>query len=141
MTDPHVVGAGIIDFGELYEQSFDDLLESVSLSPIEGVDKGVDPGDINAAWYGTIDIASEGASGSAVAHATGLFERPITRIENVCATGSDAFQNAVQAVKAGDVEVALVIGTEKMTDSTEGVMWLTRFLPPLKGWASALLPL
>jgi acetyl-CoA C-acetyltransferase len=122
MTEPHVVGAGMIDFGELYEQSFDDLLESAYLSLLENVDKGVDPSDIDAAWYGTIDIANEGSSGSAVAHATGLFETPITRVENACATGSDAFRNAAQAVKAGDAEVALVIGAEKMTDSTEGLI-------------------
>jgi len=122
MTDPHVVGAGMIDFGELKDQSFDDLLEEAYLTLLENVDKGADPSDIDAAWYGTIDIANEGASGASVAHATGLFETPITRVENACATGSDAFRNAVQAVKAGDAEVALVIGGEKMTDSTEGLI-------------------
>ena len=122
MTEPYVVGAGMIDFGELYEQSFDDLIEDAYISLLDNVDKGLDPGDIDAAWYGTIDIANEGSSGSALAHATGLFETPITRVENACATGSDAFRNAAQAVKAGDAEVALVLGAEKMTDSTEGLI-------------------
>ena len=122
MTEPYVVGAGMIDFGELYEQSFDDLIEDAYISLLDNVDKGLDPGDIDAAWYGTIDIANEGSSGSALAHATGLFETPITRVENACATGSDAFRNAAQAIKAGDAEVALVLGAEKMTDSTEGLI-------------------
>ncbi|WP_247008853.1 thiolase family protein [Halorientalis litorea] len=122
MTEPYVVGAGMIDFGELYEQSFDDLIEDAYISLLDNVDKGLDPSDIDAAWYGTIDIANEGSSGSALAHATGLFETPITRVENACATGSDAFRNAAQAVKAGDAEVALVLGAEKMTDSTEGLI-------------------
>jgi acetyl-CoA C-acetyltransferase len=122
MTDPYVVGSGIIDFGELYDQSFDEMLEAAYLNLIDDVDHGVAPSDIDAAWYGTIDIANEGSSGSALAHATGLFETPITRIENACATGSDAFRNAAQAVRAGDAEVALVIGGEKMTDDTGGLI-------------------
>ena len=123
MTDAYVVGSGIIDFGELYDQSFDDMLESAYLNLLEDVDHGIDPtADIDAAWYGTIDIANEGSSGSSVAHATGLFEKPITRVENACATGSDAFRNASQAVRAGDCEVALVIGAEKMLDDTEGLI-------------------
>ena len=123
MTDAHVVGSGIIDFGEKYEWSFDDLLEGAYLDLVESVDHGIEPTkDIDAVWYGTLDIANEGSSGAAVAHATGLFEKPATQIVNACATGSDAFRNAVQAVKAGDVEVALVIGAEKMLDSTEGLI-------------------
>jgi acetyl-CoA C-acetyltransferase len=123
VTDAYVVGSGIIDFGELYDQSFDDMLESAYLNLLEDVDHGIDPtADIDAAWYGTIDIANEGSSGSSVAHATGLFEKPITRVENACATGSDAFRNASQAVRAGDCEVALVIGAEKMLDDTEGLI-------------------
>jgi len=123
MTDAHVVGSGIIGFGEKYEWSFDDLLEGAYLDLIENVDKGVEPKkDVDAIWYGTIDIANEGSSGAAIAHAIGLFEKPATQIVNACATGSDAFRNAVQAVKAGDVEVALVIGAEKMLDSTEGLI-------------------
>jgi acetyl-CoA C-acetyltransferase len=123
MTDAYVVGAGIIPFGENYEQSFDDMLEGAYLDLLENVDRGIAPKkDVDAIWYGTIDIASEGASGAAVAHATGLFEKPATQIVNACATGSDAFRNAAQAVKAGDAEVALVIGAEKMLDSTEGLI-------------------
>jgi acetyl-CoA C-acetyltransferase len=123
MSDAYVVGSGIIDFGEKYEWSFDDLLEGAYLDLVESVDKGVNPTrDIDAIWYGTLDIASEGASGASVAHATGLFEKPATQIVNACATGSDSFRNAVQAVKAGDAEVALVIGAEKMLDSTAGLI-------------------
>ena len=123
MSDAYVVGAGMIDFGEHYERSFDDLLESAYLELLDDVDHGVDPrADIDAAWYGTIDMAGEGSSGASVAHATGLFEKPITRIENACATGSDAFRNASLAVRAGAADVALVVGAEKMLDDTAGLI-------------------
>lgn len=122
-ADPCVVGAGMIDFGELYDQSFDDLLESAYLSLVHDVDKSIDPAvDIDAVWYGTVDIADQGMSGAAVAHATGLFEKPITQVVNACATGSDAFRNAVLAVRSGQIDVALVIGAEKMHDSPEGLL-------------------
>jgi acetyl-CoA C-acetyltransferase len=123
MRDAYVVGAGMIDFGEHYDSSFDDLLESAFLALLDDVDHGVDPQeDVDAAWYGTIDIASEGSSGASVAHATGLFETPITRVENACATGSDAFRNASLAVRAGAADVALVVGAEKMLDDTAGLI-------------------
>ena len=122
MRDAYVVGAGMIDFGELYDQSFDDLLEAAYLNLLEDVDKGVEPSDIDAGWYGTIDFANEGSSGASVAHATGLFEKPITRVENACATGSDAFRNASLAIRADEVDLALVIGAEKMLDDTAGLI-------------------
>lgn len=121
--DPCVVGAGMIDFGELYDQSFDDIMERAYLALLEDIDKGIDPlNDIDAVWYGTADIADQGMSGAAVSHATGLFEKPVTHVINACATGSDAFRNAVLGVKSGQVDVALIIGAEKMHDSTGGLI-------------------
>lgn len=122
MTDAYVVGAGMTQFGERYEDSHADLLEDAYLALLENVETGLDPGDIDAVWYATANISNEGTSGVAVAHATGLFETPITRIENACSTGSDAFRNASQAVRTGDVEVALVIGCEKMLDDPSGLI-------------------
>ncbi len=122
MTDPYVVGKGMIDFGELYDQSFDDMLQNAYLDLLDSVDKGVEPSDIDAAWYGTLDIANEGMSGASVGHATGLFETPVTQVVNACATGSDAFRNAALAVRSGDVDVALVVGAEKMRDSAAGLI-------------------
>jgi len=122
MTEAYVVGAGMTEFGERYEDSQADLLEDAYLALLDDVDEGLEPTDVDAAWYGTIDVANQGSSGASVAHATGLFETPITRVENACATGSDAFRNASQAVRAGDAEVALVIGAEKMLDDPAGLI-------------------
>lgn len=123
MTDAYVVGSGMIDFGELYDKSFDNMLEEAYLNLLDDVDKGVDPkSDIDAIWYGTIDFANEGMSGAAVGHALGQFGTSTTQIVNACATGSDTFRNAVMAVQSGNVDVALIIGAEKMTDATEGLI-------------------
>jgi acetyl-CoA C-acetyltransferase len=121
--EAHVVGTGMIKFGRFFEKSFDDLLEEAYLNVLDDIEKGIEPKkDIDAVWYGTLDIANEGMSGAAVSHATGLFEKPITQVVNACATGSDAFRNAVIAVEAGRADVAMVIGAEKMHDDTEGLI-------------------
>ena len=120
--DVAVIGAGMIDFGELFEQSTDDMAESAYLAACASVDNGIDPGEIDAAWFGTLDIATDASSGLGLSHATGLFEIPVTRVENACATGSTAFRSAVEAVRAGSVDVALVLGVEKMRDSAGGLI-------------------
>jgi acetyl-CoA C-acetyltransferase len=122
MRDVAIAGAGMIDFGELYDESLDTMAEAAYLDALADVDKGIDHEEIEAAWFGTADIAGGATSGVSLSHATGLFEIPVTRIENACGTGSAAFQSAVESVKAGTVEVALVVGAEKMHDSAGGLL-------------------
>jgi acetyl-CoA C-acetyltransferase len=122
MRDVAVAGAGMIDFGELFEQSIDEMSEAAFRNALDDVDRGMEPGDIDAAWFGTIDIANNASSGLGASHATGLFGIPSSRVENACATGSTAFRQAVTAVRSGEVDVALVLGAEKMRDSAEGLI-------------------
>ena len=42
---------------------------------------------------------------------------PITRVENACATATDAFRNAAYAVAAGIYDIVLAVGVEKLKDS------------------------
>ncbi|MHB9287931.1 thiolase C-terminal domain-containing protein [Halobacteriales archaeon Cl-PHB] len=124
MRDVAVAGAGMIDFGELYEQSLDDLGERAYRNALEDVDNGIEPSDIDVAYFGTADIAGDTSSGLGLSHPTSLFDIPVTRVENACATGSDAFRQAVQAIRAGTAEVALVLGAEKMHESAAGLIEL-----------------
>ncbi|MEF8887421.1 MAG: hypothetical protein V5A30_06400, partial [Haloarculaceae archaeon] len=63
MRDVAVVGSGMIDFGELFEQSIDDMAEQAFMNAVEDVDHGIEPGEIDAAWFGTLDIAGDASSG------------------------------------------------------------------------------
>lgn len=117
-----VIGSGMIDFGELFDQSTDDMAERAYLNALDDADHGISPSEIDAAWFGTLDIANDVSSGASLAHATGLFEIPVTRVENACATGSTAFRSAVESVRAGETDVALVLGVEKMRDSAAGLI-------------------
>lgn len=111
-----VVGSGMIDFGARYEKGTDDMMEEAYLNALDDVDHGLDPADIEAAWFGCRNLSKDASSGLGLSHPTGLFGIPITRVENACATGSTAFRNAVSAIRAGEVDVALVGGVENMTD-------------------------
>ncbi|MHA1650867.1 MAG: thiolase C-terminal domain-containing protein [Candidatus Helarchaeota archaeon] len=113
-----VIGAGMIHFGELFDKSVDNMIEEAYINCLNSVDKGIEPKEIEAAWLGS---AYE-RSGASLAVPTGLFRIPISRNENGCATGSDAFRNACYAVKAGIYKVVLVCGVEKMRDTAGGLI-------------------
>jgi acetyl-CoA C-acetyltransferase len=113
-----VIGAGMIKFGELFDKSLDNMIEDAYINCLKSVDKGIEPKEIEAGWLGS---AYE-RSGVSLAVPTGLFRIPISRNENGCATGSDAFRNACYAVKAGIYKIALVCGVEKMRDDAGGLI-------------------
>ena len=53
----------------------------------------------------------------ALARPLRLVGKPVTRVENMCATGSEALRAAVYAVACGAVDVAMAVGTEKLKDT------------------------
>ncbi|MHA1709048.1 MAG: thiolase domain-containing protein [Candidatus Baldrarchaeia archaeon] len=131
-----VVGAGMIPFGEHYDKSFEDMLAEAYINCINSVDKGIDPQkEIEAVWYGTV---MGPATGATVAEVTGLVGKPITRVENACATGSDAFRNACMAVAAGLYDVVLVISCEKMLDRPGGLIEAIGRAVPHYPWVYAI---
>jgi len=107
-----IIGMGCTKFGENWDKSADDMLVDAAYEAYE--DAGIDPKDIDAIWYGTV---WSGSTGLPVAGALKLQYKPITRVENACATASDALRNASYAVAAGICDMALAIGVEKLKDS------------------------
>ena len=45
---------------------------------------------------------------------------PVTRVENYCASGTEAFRGAVYAVASGAADIALALGVEKLKDTGYG---------------------
>src|SRR5260370_13230792 len=43
--------------------------------------------------------------------------KPVTRVENVCATGSESFRNACYGVASGAYDMVMATGVEKLKDS------------------------
>jgi len=107
-----VIGVGCCKFGENYHQSSEDMVVDAALEAY--ADAGIEPDRIQAAWVGTI---GSGTAGTALADPLKLFNIPITRVENYCASGMDAFRNAALAVASGMYDVVLALGFEKLRDS------------------------
>ena len=107
-----VIGAGCCKFGENYDLSTEDMV--VAAASDAYADAKVEPSQIQAAWVGTLSSAM---AGNALADPLKLFNIPITRVENYCASGMDAFRNACMAVAAGMYDVVLALGFEKLRDS------------------------
>jgi acetyl-CoA C-acetyltransferase len=105
-----IVGMGCTPFGERFDKSMDDLLIDAAMETCESA--GVKLGDIDAFWLGT----AGGASGLTLSRPLGI-TKPVTRVENFCATGSEAFRNACYAVASGAYDIVMAIGAEKLKDS------------------------
>ncbi|MGH9891786.1 MAG: acetyl-CoA acetyltransferase, partial [bacterium] len=107
-----IIGMGLTKFGEHWDKSVDDLIVEAVFEALE--DAAIEIKDVQAAWAAT---ASSGASGGSLARPLKLQHVPVTRVENACASGTDAFRNAAYAVAAGAYDLALVVGFEKLKDS------------------------
>jgi acetyl-CoA C-acetyltransferase len=106
-----IVGMGCSRFGERWDAGVEDLLVEAAYEAFE--DAGIGPKDIQAAWLGTVFSGMTALTMSPL----GLQYIPMTRVENMCATGAEALRAASYAVAAGVCDIALAIGVEKLKDS------------------------
>ncbi len=107
-----IIGMGCTKFGERWDASAADLMVDAAYEAYE--DAGITSKDVQAAWLGTVQTSR---TGQPLAQALKLDYIPITRVENACATATDAFRNASYAVAAGIYDIVLVVGVEKLKDS------------------------
>jgi len=112
-TKVAIIGMGCTNFGDHWGKSVDDLVIDAVGSAIDSVE-GIVLDDIDAFWLGT---TVSGISGLTLSKPLKLNNKPVTRIENMCATGSDALRNACYAVASGACDLAMAVGVEKLKDS------------------------
>jgi acetyl-CoA C-acetyltransferase len=105
-----IVGMGCTKFGENWDRSVDDLIVDAAYEAYQ--DAGIDQKDIQAAWFGTTRLTT----GENLAGVLKFDYIPVTRIENMCATASDALRNAAFAIAAGIYDIVLVLGVDKLKD-------------------------
>jgi acetyl-CoA C-acetyltransferase len=121
-----IVGVGCTRFGERWEAGLDDLLREAAVDAFTVA--GITKDDVDAYWLGT---AQSGMSGLTLARALQLQDKPVTRVENFCATGSEALRQAAYAVASGAYDIAAAFGAEKVKDS--GYQGLNAFPIPNDG--------
>ena len=114
-----ILGMGCSKFGERWNENAEDLMLEAFTEALD--DAGIEKSQIDAAWFATaIEEQHVGKSGIPLAMALRLPYIPVTRVENYCASGSEAFRGAVYAVASGAADIALAVGVEKLKDTGYG---------------------
>ncbi|MBT7757454.1 MAG: acetyl-CoA acetyltransferase, partial [Rhodospirillaceae bacterium] len=114
-----ILGMGCSKFGERWDCDAEDLIVEAYVEAI--ADAGIETTQIDAAWFATaIEEVHVGKSGVPLSVALRLPNIPVTRVENFCASGTEAFRGAVYAVASGAADIALALGVEKLKDTGYG---------------------
>ncbi|MDY6879219.1 MAG: acetyl-CoA acetyltransferase [Thermodesulfobacteriota bacterium] len=114
-----ILGMGCTKFGERWDVEAEDLMVESFTECIE--DAGIDKKEIEACWLGCyFDEVNIGKSAIPASMALKLPFIPVTRVENKCATGTEAFRGACYAVASGAYDIVLAIGVEKLKDTGYG---------------------
>jgi acetyl-CoA C-acetyltransferase len=114
-----ILGAGCSKFGERWDVGAPEMMVEAFEEAL--ADAGIERKDIQAAWYGCYSDANNlGNSAIPAATALRLDGIPVSRVENMCATGTEALRGATYAVASGAVDIALAIGVEKLKDTGYG---------------------
>ena len=125
MSNIYVVGVGMTRFGRLTELSVYDMVQDAVTQALS--DAGCDKSDIGAAYYSTATNGSLQGQfcipGPIALRRCGIEGIPMYSVENACASGTSAFNLAVQALKAGVTDIALAVGAEKMNIADKAKMF------------------
>jgi acetyl-CoA C-acetyltransferase len=121
-----ILGMGCSKFGERWDASPEDLMVESYVEAMD--DAGIEPNQLDAAWFSHhIDDIGAGKGGTPMSIALRLPNIAVTRVENYCASGSEAFRGAVYAVAAGAADIAIAVGMEKLKDTGFGGLSPTNY--------------
>ena len=114
-----IIGMGCTRFGERWDVGAEELMVEAFTEGL--ADAGIEKKDIGAAWLGTcFDNISVGKSALPLSMSLRLPFIPVTRVENFCATGTEAFRGACYGVASGAYDICLALGVEKLKDTGYG---------------------
>ncbi|MGH9009654.1 MAG: thiolase family protein [Acidimicrobiia bacterium] len=117
MRDVYIAGVGMTAFGKFMDSSVRKLAEEATAEALR--DAQATAGDVEMAFFSNatagILTGQEMIRGQVALRNTGVLGVPIVNVENACASASSAFWLAHMAVSSGQVDIALAIGSEKLT--------------------------
>lgn len=110
MSDCHVIGAGMTRFGRHSERSIESLAAESIMHALK---------DAEIAWRDVQQLyaahVQQGvAAGQRVLKEIGPSGIPVVNVENCSAAGSTAVREACFAIRAGEYDVVVIVGFEKM---------------------------
>ncbi len=116
MNDAYVLGVAMSRFGKHADRSLAELAYEPIWEAIR--ESKADPREIDAAFVGNayagLMTGQESIRGQVILRAAGITGIPIVNVENACASGATAFCLAYRAVAAGQANLALAVGAEKL---------------------------
>ncbi len=110
-----ILGIGQIKIGEHWEKSLREIGGDAAFAAMQ--DAGLEK--VDSLFVGNMlspVVNGQNQLGTFFADWIGLWKQEAVKIEAACASGAAAFRAALMAVASGDIESALVVGVEKMTD-------------------------
>jgi len=110
-----ILGVGQTKVDEQWEKSLREIGGEAAFAAMQ--DAGVDK--VDSLFVGNMLsplISGQNQLGTFFADWVGLWHQEAVKIEAACGSGAAAFRAGLMAVASGDIESALVIGVEKMTD-------------------------
>ena len=114
-----IIGMGCSRFGERWDVGAEELMVEAFTEAV--ADAGIETKEIEAAWLATcLEEISVGKSALPLSMTLRLPFIPVTRVENYCASGTEAFRGAVNAVASGASDICLALGVEKLKDAGYG---------------------
>ena len=119
MREVAVIGIGQTQVAEHWDKSLRELAGDAALAAMQEAQVG----NVESIFVGNMlsGVANQqGQLGSMVADWIGQRFTDAVKIESACSSGAAAFRAGTLAVASGQVDIALVVGVEKMTDSPSG---------------------
>ena len=114
-----IIGMGCTHFGERWDMGAEELMVEAFEECL--ADAGIEKNQIEAAWFGTcLEEINVGKTAMPLSTTLRLPMIPATRVENYCATGTEAFRGAVYGVASGAYDICLALGVEKLKDTGYG---------------------
>lgn len=114
--DVFVVGVGMTDFCASAAVSTVELGHQAVVEALR--DAGSEPDGLQAAWVGSVYGGS--LIGQRLSRQMGFAGIPITNVENACSSGATALHEAAVAISRGEVDLALVVGLDKLSNLGSG---------------------
>jgi acetyl-CoA acetyltransferase len=118
MPKVYIVGLGMIRFNKYPDRTVRDMAHEVTNLALK--DAGLDKAALQAAFFSNtfwgMFSNQHSIRGQVALRSMGIDAIPVTNVENACAGASTALHLAYTGVRAGMVDVALAVGSEKITD-------------------------
>jgi acetyl-CoA C-acetyltransferase len=115
MREVAILGIGQTRVDEQWEKSLREIGGEAAFAALQ--DAGV--GEVESLFVGNMlsgIVSGQNHLGTVLSDWVGMWHHEAVKVEAACGSGAAAFRAALMAVASGDVESALVVGVEKMSD-------------------------